>query len=211
MPNWCSNYITLRHEDKTKVKALVEDMKEGNFLAHFIPEPKHFKVLNTTTGKWEYKDNEWYYWRTEHWGTKWEIELSPDDWEVDDKNELSFFFESAWSPPIGVYEKAHELGWDVSANYEELGADFAGQWVNGEDEWIDDISNLFESGDLPEWALDICGEGLYNQLDSEELIDADGNLLEEPEGKILKKYGEWGYKDFNDKMFNQIKKTKGVE
>ena len=70
-------------------------MKEGKFLSHFIPEPKHFKVLNTTTGEWEYKDNEWYHWRVENWGTKWEIELSPVDWEVDDKNELSFFFESA--------------------------------------------------------------------------------------------------------------------
>ena len=54
MPNWCSNVITLRHEDKRKVKALVKDMKEGKFLSHFIPEPKHFNVLNPTTGEWEY-------------------------------------------------------------------------------------------------------------------------------------------------------------
>ena len=40
MPNWCSNYIEVSHEDPQKIAALVEAMNAGGFLNHIVPVPK---------------------------------------------------------------------------------------------------------------------------------------------------------------------------
>jgi hypothetical protein len=43
-------------------------------------------------------------------------------------------FESAWSPPCGVYEALIEEGYDVVAYYYEPGMGYLGKWDNGCDE-----------------------------------------------------------------------------
>ena len=56
-------------------------------------------------------------------------------------------FDSAWSPPIGFYEKMEELGFSVDAKYYEPGMAFCGHSYDGEDaqyeitgnaDWVDD-------------------------------------------------------------------------
>ena len=40
---------------------------------------------------------------------------------------------TAWAPPIPVWEKLHEMGIEVHADYEDEGSMFEGQFFEGED------------------------------------------------------------------------------
>jgi hypothetical protein len=82
----------------------------------------------------------WYDWRTENWGTKWEVN---EFYGVDRQGDtISFGFSSAWSPPINAYQSflinMSEQKQDVSikAYYYEGGCDFMGCWDNGDDECL---------------------------------------------------------------------------
>jgi hypothetical protein len=76
-------------------------------------------------------------WTWEHsvntWGTKWEIAGEIDS--IEDGVVLTF--DSAWAPPIGLYEKLYALGYEVHARYYEPGMAFAGQYEDGHDDCYD--------------------------------------------------------------------------
>lgn len=148
MPNWCNNGITLRHADPAMIDRVVKG-KDG-LLMEFLPTPQ--ELLDTVAGfpgedqraaheaqmksnieKYGYKD--WYDWNVANWGTKWDVSLENIDRE--DANTVSAAFDSAWSPPIGAYEKLMELGFEIEAMYYEPGMAFVGKYVNGIDECIE--------------------------------------------------------------------------
>ena len=76
-----------------------------------------------------------------NWGTKWDIGSGKDESNglhptvVD--NEATMSFDTAWSPPIGLYERLQLLGFKVEATYWEPGMAFAGRWVDGDDQYYD--------------------------------------------------------------------------
>jgi len=134
MPNWCNNSVTLRFPTKKEAqdfeqhlnKVLNEEQLEdenGNTLSlfgYFVPEPKYTE------------EQGWYWWRVNNWGTKWDANLYQHDW-VDDTS-LVLGFDTAWSPPIPVYEAMDEQGVNVVASYYESGMCFVGRWELGEEE-----------------------------------------------------------------------------
>jgi hypothetical protein len=70
----------------------------------------------------------WYQWRLDNWDTKWDIysvEIS----------QVSFQFncETAWSPPIKVWEKLHDMGIIVDASYQDEGMMYEGTFIDGVD------------------------------------------------------------------------------
>jgi hypothetical protein len=50
---------------------------------------------------------------------------------------VALSFDSAWSPPIPVYEKMTEEGYEVEAKYEETGMGFEGEYTSeyGDTHW----------------------------------------------------------------------------
>jgi hypothetical protein len=155
MPNWCENSLTVSHEDATKIDALVESWNEDKFFGTILPEPDYTttpvkktfpqvdlqyatteeekaKVLEPTIN-----ESNWWDWRVQHWGTKWEIE-SADRPPYRNGNDLYVSFDTAWSPPIGIYEALVEQGYSVSAKYYEGGCAFCGAWTDG----FDDFYNI---------------------------------------------------------------------
>jgi len=146
MPNWCSNSVTLRHEDPAQIARAVEAFKRGEFLAELVPNP---------TGEWDYD------WCVGHWGVKWDVGGDGYDPEVaDDGLSAEFNFDSAWSPPVTAYERMTELGFNINAMYYESGMAFAGMWDSefGEDHY--DLSGM-DSGDVAQQLpseLDECFE-----------------------------------------------------
>ena len=149
MPNWCDNQITITGPNSVidKIEKIVKDEKDTDGLLNFFhPMPKQ---LEDTTSPSSSADKPqpmvegfdcWYDWRCEKWGTKWDCN---EFYGVDRQGDtISFGFSSAWSPPIGAYEKfiisSSEKKQDVSikAYYYEGGCDFAGCWDNGDDECI---------------------------------------------------------------------------
>jgi len=117
MPNWCYNYAKITHENPAKIAQLAKTLEDNNTFEHFIPLPE---------GKWDWD------FCVNNWGTKWDIgHPSIND---SDPNMLDIYFETAWSPPIGVFEAMREQGYVIVAEYWEEGGFFVGRWIDGEDE-----------------------------------------------------------------------------
>ena len=83
-----------------------------------------------------------YDWRVNNWGTKWDIG-QPTYVSREGPTELILNFDTAWAPPIGVFEAMKEAGYRVRSEYTEEGMAFAGLWDDGEDE-------CYDIDDLPE-------------------------------------------------------------
>jgi hypothetical protein len=79
----------------------------------------------------------WYNWCVNNWGTKWDI--GSDNGEVHGlnptivDNEATMSFDSAWSPPIGLYKELVLRGFRVIASYFEPGMGYCGVWTDGDD------------------------------------------------------------------------------
>ena len=158
MPNWCDNQITITGPSSVidKIEKIVNEESnnaENGLLQFFHPMPK--ALLETEAGpiaktkkekqarqarKLEFGAENWYDWRVNNWGTKWEVnEFYGVDKQADaliGHSTISFSFSSAWSPPIGAYEKFLENNPDCSikAYYYEGGCDFMGLWEDGVDD-----------------------------------------------------------------------------
>jgi hypothetical protein len=120
MPNWCYNSVTISHEDKTKVDELVAVLssEKAELFMHLHPRPTD-------------QEENWYEWNCDNWGTKWDI--TTHDWGRDG-NEVTLNFDTAWSPPIALYEFLESEGWTVRALYHEPGMCFAGRYEDGFDD-----------------------------------------------------------------------------
>ena len=150
MPNWCSNGVTITHEDPAKISALAEAMEAGKFLNHIIPVPEALKeTMSGSYGDPEqqalleaqtkynietYGYGNWYDFCVARWGTKWDVDCQGTLSLSNDGLTVEASFDSAWSPPIGVYEKMLEQGYDVTAYYYESGMAYVGKWDNGYDD-----------------------------------------------------------------------------
>ena len=123
MPNWCANNLTVEHDDPAMLDKFVEAFKDG-------------KVCETFIGK-SPEGTDWYDWNVANWGTKWDIGGEQCGEPVRDNKRVMVSFDSAWSPPIGLYEKLVEDGFLIHASYFEPGLGFCGTWINGWDNYID--------------------------------------------------------------------------
>lgn len=153
MPNWCNNNVTISHADSAKMEALASAVREGKFCNHVIPVPK--ELTETVAGHLgeEYAQElnqfkmqlnqkyfgatDWYGFCTSRWGTKWDVDAyEPEEVKVEN-NTIEFGFDSAWSPPIGVYEALVEDGFEVVAYYNEPGMAYVGKYDNGVDDYYE--------------------------------------------------------------------------
>jgi len=175
MPNWCSNNITISGPVET-IRQLWEDARSGEdfgLLQAMAPMPQE---LEGTTAPSE-DGQDWYNWRVNNWGTKWDI--SDEGLEFIDNGDgtasIEGWFESAWAPPIGAYERFCDMmdNCDLEASYHEPGMDFAGFWTAaGDDEYLD---NLHEEFKLPEDER----SDLYNRLDEEYNLSENYDMWDE--------------------------------
>ena len=155
MPNWCNNSLTISHKDADTFDNLMAqvraDAKSGvdaiNLFNHIKPMPDN--IFRGALGDDERKECEskgipnWYDWCYDNWGTKWDA--CHVDFEEYDDSIVTFSFDTAWSPPIPVYEALADMGFEVQAYYVEFGMMYAGSWhcnADGEvsEEYSDDIS-----------------------------------------------------------------------
>jgi len=146
MPNWCSNEVEIYGEEKDIEKFVEEcftDFKGTQVLdfAKVMPEPDYDKPKKDGTHndgvqtefKWEMPD--WWNWRNDNWGTKWNLVPSKDAdlWGYDADMALEYMFlsfDTAWSPPNGIYNALVDKYPDLSINwfYREDGVQMAG-WL----------------------------------------------------------------------------------
>ena len=107
MPNWCQNHVTVRGSSEQMVE-LMGAIEQENVCEHYLPLG-------------DYAD-----FATKIWGTKWDLKRI----EVLDEHSgtLTIRFDSAWSFPIGLYERLAVLGMTVDAYYIEWGVGFCGMY-----------------------------------------------------------------------------------
>lgn len=154
MPNWCMNKLTVSHTDPAMVDRFENAYNLGKACNEFLPLPE---------------GEDWYNWQINNWGTKWDIgaDIGTEKEEryglkatrVD--NEVSCSFDSAWSPPIGLYGALFTLGYDVKASYWEPGMAFCGIWHNSFDYYVD-----YQSKDM-------IPVSLWNEYDMAEFFKDD--------------------------------------
>ena len=121
MPNHTDNRVVLSHDDSQMIDKIYNIMNtEDTELCQAIL-PMDEKLLG---------GGDWYEWRLDNWGTKWDIYDSTCD--RIDANTLQLLFYTAWSPPTGIFDKLVEMGYDVSARYLDEGWMYIGMYNNGE-------------------------------------------------------------------------------
>ena len=139
MPNHCYQYVYLAGNPK-KIDRLYKAVKDKRFLDEVIPQP--INLFHGSLGEEERKMCEekgisnWYDWRNENWLTKWDIcapEICDEPTIEGDVKFFSFRCWTAWAPPTPVWDKLHEMGFDIHAEYEDEGGMFVGEYQNGED------------------------------------------------------------------------------
>lgn len=148
MPNWCNNNITISGDEGTirtltaVLKSLKTDDEEqsSDVFKALIGLPQHMS-------DGDYKEK-WYDTNIGWFGTKWDISYDEHAFTFT-KNEISFFCETAWSPPIPFLQNLCEM-YKVNANlfYSEGGVGFAGEttftWNDGELDVYDDECGYLE-------------------------------------------------------------------
>lgn len=181
MPNWCENavYITATVE---KLKSLLDKTQESGYLFNVIKpmptelesEPTGLTDIRLRTKKYGYSG--WHDWRVNNWGTKWDIHVRDifnfydlvkqlKEQEPNATDTIKLYFDTAWTPPIKLYEEMEQQGYKVCGYYFEKGSEFCGKYENG----INDCQSVYEFTDIPCEIIDELGidNSYYDDEESE--------------------------------------------
>jgi len=177
MPNWCANSLKLiatTPESESKLSEIVRELarataaNESAAIFNLIkPVPQALQIVAGWSGdaaeqaarEAVERNNldtlgyaNWYDYCIGEWGTKWDA--SDATYDLDD-NQVTIFFDTAWSPPMGIYHALENMGFRVEATYVEQGMGYIGYYRDGRDNCED--LNL-ETGDDD-------SENFYAQVD----------------------------------------------
>ena len=164
MPNWCNNYAHFTCPNKEMYDKLNDAISNDEWFETFAP-------LDETIN-----ENDWVHADAINtWNTKW----TPSNVEIIATNDALFVieltFDTAWSPPTGVY-KIMNTRFDISTTsyYCETGCGFFGRcWYSKEeelDETFDIPSNIDELNAIKK----VIGEDLDEYMSSTwELLEQD--------------------------------------
>jgi hypothetical protein len=131
----------------------------------------------------------WYDFCVNEWGTKWDVGADGNPAQ-DIPGGLMLGFDSAWSPPIGAYEKLIGMGFTIRAMYYESGMAFAGVWEDGQDDYYD-YSGLDSAGIAEALPVELdeafgISESAAEWEEENQEIDLDGGLSAINEQEQLK-------------------------
>ena len=156
MPNWCNNYLELKHDDPAMITRAKNAFNEGKLLEEFCPVPASLHIVAGCVGNGDEQKKleedtarnievhgygNWYDYCVNEWGTKWDVGADGCPASDDGPNATTMVFDSAWAPPTAAMEKFMDLGFKVTLYYYESGMCFAGiQDENGDDCY--DFSNM---------------------------------------------------------------------
>ena len=153
MPNWCENRVRLSDngDNSEQFDKLVKLLDGPDPFNAIFPRPDFPNIPNDKGElpiKEEIKndkgevvaetynfpdgknDDRWYHWSCDNWGTKWDM---CDKFTAEiDEGWAEFGFNTAWSPPYGIFDKIKEDFPDVGISwfYDEPGMEFAGYLPN---------------------------------------------------------------------------------
>jgi Ferredoxin-like domain in Api92-like protein len=182
MPNWCMNTLQITGP-RERIEDLAKAFAESKLFHHVrpIPEPLNDPDTGSYGGenaeeknalrarlKAEFGYEGWYDWCNANWGTKWDVSGLDSNYEVKDVGDgqslMTARFDSAWTPPIPIYEVLVDEGLQVKAYYCEPGCGFCGRFEDGNDDYFE-MNSREEAAQLPH---DIVEEfDMLNMYDEE--------------------------------------------
>lgn len=158
MPNWCANSLKLvakTADSEQKLAQIVQELarakqagEDAEFFALIKPIPEALKITAGFLGAgtpeqtalleaekrnldaYGYKN--WYDFCVTEWGTKWDARTENDSFQIEG-NQVTIFFDTAWSPPMGIYYALEDMGFKVEATYVEQGMGYIGYYTDGVD------------------------------------------------------------------------------
>jgi hypothetical protein len=169
MPNWCTNKLvvesqTIEQMDKWRIALQNEKSMEPLLVFDkLLPLPE------------EEKEN-WYQWRIDNWGTKWDVATEDSEGNVTgdapyhgDTVRYEYEFDTAWGPPIELFENIAKdfPGIQFNLAYYEPGMCFAGHFIveDGEETTHDQYQSM---ADINWFVEDFFGYSVYEDEDMEE-------------------------------------------
>jgi hypothetical protein len=180
MPNWCTNELNLygpKEDVESFMKKVVQE--EGKICLFESTYPTPVKLMGEATFKKkeeltpedlvlieEYGASDWYNWRINKWGTKWESEdtylLFERDIEgKEELKEIAYRFDTAWGPAIDWQKKVSEDYPNIIFHlwYEETGMGFCGTLTNFGGETKEEVQTqvLAKDPDM-EWMYEMYKE-----------------------------------------------------
>jgi len=138
MPNHTDNRVTLYHKDSQQIDMIYNIMNTPDTPLCQTLIPMDEALLDNDA----HADDGWYTWRLQNWGTKWDVYES--HCTRFDANTLQLTFYTAWSPPIPVFDKLVDMGFEVTARYLDEGWGYIGEYVNGDDWCTDEVESVAE-------------------------------------------------------------------
>jgi hypothetical protein len=145
MPNWCSNTLQISGDKEQlemfKQKSISKSAMDVDIflMDGCIPMPEELAICEDITPEEnaqriaKYGYDNWYFWRLENWGSKWDAHES---YIEEDENGLTINFDTAWSPAIPYIKQVAKMFPDLIFDlyFMETGEWFAGRvFVKGEE------------------------------------------------------------------------------
>ncbi len=165
MPNWCECQLEVISDNEEDLIQFFNDNKEND---------ETFLSFNIAVPIPEEEEENWYSWRIENWGTKWDLN-EETNYTLNDNN-LIYLFNTAWGPPTNWLVTTSKLYPTLKFNlvYGEPGMDFGGniKVFNGDCIEIDEYSYSEYNWKLnKEYVIDMLNSNLINDA-----IEIDENV-----------------------------------
>jgi hypothetical protein len=161
MPNWCSNTLQISgNKEQLELFKQKSIIKSGMDVDIFVmdgcvPMPEELNIMKDISEeelsirKAKYGYDNWYDWRFENWGSKWDAQ---EPYITEEEELLTINFDTAWSPAIPYVKQVAKMYPDLIFDlyFMETGEWFAGrvfaknEEVNeqyGEPKQVDDDGN----------------------------------------------------------------------
>lgn len=176
MPNYCLNRATIRHRDPAQLKRLLKAYSRGGpgMGQEFLPPPAGCDERT---------------WRICYWGTKWDFGEETFGRAAESVHGVvRLDFDTANTPPLGIYLELLRQGFEVEAMYCEMGQQFLGR-VDG-----DDIRHFtIVSGDIRQIREhvdpDLIAEfGLEEFFEEEDEMDEAGEEVAEMDDSVERRW-----------------------
>lgn len=150
MPNWCMNQLKIEHDDPAMIERFTKAFGKGRTCNEFLPKPE-----GLGDGWWDFC--------VSNWGTKWDFGGEAARQEPSGPTKFHCSFETAWSPPIGLYRELERLGYRLDATYFEPSMCFCGEFKDGQDNFVEYRSK------------DMIPRRIWKDYDCEEMFEDGSN------------------------------------
>ena len=204
MPNWCANSLKLVATTPDSEKKLTEIVQElaraktagesagifnlikpvpqallitAGYLGDTVEQAALVEKEKENLKTYGYKN--WYDFCIGEWGTKWDAKTEYDEPYTMEGNQVTIYFDTAWSPPMEIYYALEEMGFEVEATYVEQGVGYIGYYANGEDH-CEEMNQFYpaptDDPDMEDSAMDEITLKIYDYFEKSGFKHSSSNL-----------------------------------